>query len=502
MSNNTVTKTLEPSYLVDFFEERAKHTYQSYINSTIRYIQDFLTRENVHSGQSTDYLRYLQQSYRPAGKYEPQSLDDTLTELKDVFLNHTVAYHSPNYLSHLNCPVVLPAIIGDLVASSVNTAIETWDQSTSGTLIEQEMVDWITSRVGLSDQADGVFTSGGSQSNFMALLLARDHFAYKNLNHNIKESGLNTDISKFRIFCSEKSHFSLQKGAAMLGLGYNSVIAVPTDDEMRMDTDALATLIEVCVNQGEIPIAVVATLGTTDFGSFDPLEDIAQITNQYGLWLHVDGAYGGCFALTDTHKHYFKGIKEADSMTVDFHKSFFQPVSSSALLLNNRDHFKYVSHHADYLNPLDTRDENMPNLIEKSIQTTRRFDALKLWFTLKMIGEEQIIQYLDQVHHLAVEVYGLAKEDDKIEFIHEPALSTLVFRYITPNVKDDTVHDTVNMYIKNELYNSGKISIASTRHDGNIYLKFTLLDPNMTAEHLLSVLDIIKSKGHEYQYKN
>lgn len=501
MKSNALLRTSRDSFLTDFFEPRAKGVFKHHIDTTVQYIQDFMSRDYVHSGKSPDYLRHIQQ-LNQSSKYEPRSLQDTLGELKELFLDHTVAYHHPNYLSHLNCPIVLPAIVGDLIATSVNTAIETWDQNNSGTLIEQEMIDWATDRIGLSDKADGVFTSGGTQSNLMAMLLARDHFAYEKYRLNIKEDGADQRVQKFRILCSEKSHFSLQKSAALLGMGYNAVIPVPTDHEMKMDMDALRSLVESTIEKGEIPIAVVATMGTTDYGSFDPLSEIAWLAQKYGLWLHVDGAYGGCYAMTNTHKHLFKGIELIDSMTVDFHKSFFQPVSSSALLVNDKSSFKYVSHHADYLNPLESRNEDMPDLIEKSIQTTRRFDALKLWFTLKTIGEEKVINYLEDIHKLTKETYDRVQDDEMIEFIHKPTLSTLVFRYITPNVKDDRIHERVNKYIKHELYTSGELSVASTRHQSKLYLKFTLLDPNMSSDQLVSAFNKIKEKGRAYQYNN
>ncbi|WP_109833036.1 pyridoxal phosphate-dependent decarboxylase family protein [Reichenbachiella versicolor] len=502
ISNQSVLSPVQDkSYLIDFFEPRAKEKLDQYIQSTTQYIKGFLSRKSVHSGKSPEYLRLLHQESMQLG-YRSRSLTQALAELKELFLDNTVAYHHPSYLSHLNCPVVLPAVIGDIIASSVNTAIETWDQSTSGTLMEQEMIDWITSRIGLSDDADGVFTTGGSQSNLMALLLARDHYAFENYQLNIKESGINANAQNFKIFCSEKSHFSIQKSAALIGLGYESVVTVATDEHMCMDIKVLKSMLDQSIQAGDIPIAVVATLGTTDYGSFDPLNSIAELANEYGLWLHVDGAYGGCFALTETHKRYFKGIEHINSMTIDFHKSFFQPVCSSVLLINDKEHFRYISHHADYLNPLENKNEDMPDLIEKSIQTTRRFDALKLWMTLRVIGEEKMISYLEDIYDLTLETYEKAKNDQELEFIHEPTLTTLVFRYLTPNVSDETIHERVNKYIKNVLYESGQVSIASTRHEGRFYLKFTLLDPNLSSNHLLSVLDIIKEKGQEYQLKN
>jgi L-2,4-diaminobutyrate decarboxylase len=389
-----------------------------------------------------------------------------------------------------------------MITTTINTAVETWDQSTSATFIEQEVIRWTCNEFQFPKNSDGVFTSGGTQSNFMALLMARDNYAFENFGINIKQNGWSNEISKFRIFCSDKSHFSIQKNAALLGMGYDAVIPVKVDSKMRMNANELALAIEKTKQEGNIPIAVVATLGTTDYGSFDPVQTIGKIVKEHNMWLHIDGAYGGCYVLTDTHKHYFKGAQMADSITIDFHKTLFQPVSCSAFLANNKQHFQYVSYYADYLNPLEDKDIERPNLIEKSIQTTRRFDALKVWLTLKTLGTKTIASYLEEIHFLAKGVYNTISIDSYFETVHEPELSTVVFRYITEGVRENTIHNTVNLYIKNTLYKSGKASIASTKLNGNIYLKFTLLNPKNTINNLLSIIELIKKTGEQYKTTN
>ncbi len=480
-----------------FFDSQSKYTYQEYIQKVVNYVTNFLNNENFYSGESPNNLR-LKTDLLRANPNATLSIDEALKEIKELYLDHTVAFHHPNYVAHLNCPVLLPAVVGDLVASSVNTAIETWDQSTSATLIEQEMIRWICSEMGLPTVSDGVFTSGGTQSNFMGLLMARDHYAFKHYGLNLKENGWSDIVSKFRFFCSEKAHFSIKKNAALMGMGYNSVIPVATDDKMKMQPNALVQAIEKEKQLGNIPIAVIATAGTTDFGSFDPLDAIAQITDEYDIWFHVDGAYGGSYILTETHQHLLNGIERADSITIDFHKTMFQPVCSSAFLVRDTKHFKYVSYYADYLNPLEHRDSACPNLIEKSIQTTRRFDALKLWFTLKMTGAKTIGSFLEKVHYLALDLYYSIKDDTDFEVAHKPELSTLVFRYVASEVD----FDTINLFIKNTLFKSGQASIASTKLDDKIYLKFTLLNPKSTIDNLLNIVQLIKETGRNYKTHN
>ncbi len=498
---DTQTTSQKDVGLDHIFDSQTKDSYQEFLHKAILKVSDFLNNEKFYSGASPAELRSKKLLIR-TDPTRSLSIDETLSELKELYLDHAISFHNPNYVAHLNCPVLLPALVGDLIASSVNTAIETWDQSTSATLIEEEMIRWASSLMNYPDTADGIFTSGGTQSNFMGLLMARDEFAHAHFGWNIKQHGWLKDISRFRIFCSEKAHFSVKKNAALLGMGYDSVVTIATDDKMKMNPKSLILAIEKEKQNGNLPIAVVATVGTTDFGSFDPLAEIIAIAKQTNIWLHVDGAYGGCYTLTETHKEVLKGIENADSITIDLHKTLFQPVCSSVFLAKDKKNFRYISYYADYLNPLENRDEEQPNLIEKSIQTTRRFDALKLWFTLKMTGEKRLGAFLEKVHYLALELYNNIKDDSCFELVHKPELSTLVFRYKAKGITDDKIHDVINLYVKNTLFKLGEASVASTKLNGVTYLKFTLLNPRTTINDLMKIIAMIKQKGLEYKKNN
>ncbi|MEU3993796.1 aspartate aminotransferase family protein [Streptomyces platensis] len=415
-----------------------------------------------------------------------------LDELEEVYLRDAVYFHHPRYLAHLNCPVVIPALVGEAVLSAVNSSLDTWDQSAGGTLIERRLIDWTAERIGLGEAADGIFTSGGSQSNLQAMLLARDEACRRELSREGSPAGARlTDVlPRLRILTSECSHFSIRKSATLLGMGAEAVIAVPSDDTKRMRTDALAAELARGQSDGLIPMAVVATAGTTDFGSIDPLPEIAGLCAGYGAWMHVDAAYG-CGLLVSRRRALLTGIERADSVTVDYHKSFFQPVSSSAILVRDRATLRHVTYHADYLNPRRMAEQRIPNQVDKSIQTTRRFDALKLWLTLRIMGAQAVGELFDEVIDRAADAWKLLHDDPRFEVVVEPRLSTLVFRYVPSTDQDPDLSDRVNLHAREALFASGAAIVAGTVVDGRHYLKFTLLNPETTLEDIATVLDLI-----------
>ncbi|MFH8575799.1 aspartate aminotransferase family protein [Streptomyces zaomyceticus] len=416
-----------------------------------------------------------------------------LDELESVYLRDAVYFHHPRYLGHLNCPVVIPAVLGEAVLSAVNSSLDTWDQSAGGTLIERKLVDWTNGRIGFGPAADGVFTSGGSQSNLQALLLAREE-AMAGLGGREGPD----DLSRLRIFSSECSHFSVQKSAKLLGLGMDAVISIPVDRDKRMQSVVLAAELAACRAEGLVPMAIVATAGTTDFGSIDPLPEIAALAEEYGAWMHVDAAYGCGLLASPTRRRLLDGIERADSVTVDFHKSFFQPVSSSAILVRDGATLRHATYHADYLNPARTIAERIPNQVDKSLQTTRRFDALKLWMTLRVMGADGVGGLFDEVCDLAAEGFALLAADPRYDVVVEPQLSTLVYRYIPEGVTSPEDIDRANLHARKALFASGEAVVAGTKVEGRQYLKFTLLNPETTAADIAAVLDLIA--GHAEQY--
>lgn len=407
-------------------------------------------------------------------------IDEVLAEMSRLWLDDAVWFHEPSYAAHLNCPVVVPALLAELFIAAVNSSMDTFDQSVGGTFIERRLVEWTAGRIGFGDRADGVFTSGGSQSNLQALLLARGRLE-------------RVPAGRLRIFASAESHFSVQKSARLLGLGDESVVSVPTDDRHRMDPEALERSLAACLDLGLRPMALVATAGTTDFGAIDPLAAVADLAVAYDAWFHVDAAYGGGLLVSPTRRGLLAGIDRADSVTVDYHKTFFQPVSSSAVIVRDRATLGPATWHADYLNP---KDATNPNQVDKSLQTTRRFDALKLWLTLRTMGPDLIGQYVDAVVDLAAEVHEALRDEPDLQVAAAPELSTLVFRYVPPGVElDEERLAALNTGIRAALYDSGTAMVAATKVEGRQYLKLTLLNPMATVADIVGVVDAVRAAG-------
>ncbi|KQZ76067.1 pyridoxal phosphate-dependent decarboxylase family protein [Nocardioides sp. Root151] len=411
-------------------------------------------------------------------------LNDTtaaLEEMSRLYLDDAVWFHEPGYAAHLNCPVVIPALLAELYVSSVNSSLDTYDQSVGGTFIERHLIDWTAARIGFPETtADGIFTSGGTQTNLQALHLARGR---------VERRGLD----RLRIFASADGHFSVQKAARLLGLGDDAVVCIPVDERHRMRPDLLRGALDRCLADGNVPMAVVATAGTTDFGAIDPLDRVADLCHTYATWFHVDAAYGGGLLASPRRRHLLSGIERADSVTVDYHKTWFQPVSASALIVRDTATLRHITWYADYLNP---KDAAHPNQVDKSMQTTRRFDALKLWLTLRIMGPDLIGDYFDTVIDLAAEVHDAMVQCPDIELAAEPTLSTLVFRY-RPRGADPATTDEVNTRIRAALFDSGRAMVASTKVDGEVWLKFTLLNPMATSRNILDIVDRVRVTGAE-----
>jgi L-2,4-diaminobutyrate decarboxylase len=427
----------------------------------------------------------------------PVGTRDALRETGDLYAPHAIWFHHPAYAAHLNCPVALPAVGAEAMLAAINTSVDTYDQSTVATLMEQRLVAWTCARLGFPAGASGVFTSGGTQSNLQALYLAREHALTGPDGTRSNGARRRAAMSRLRVLATAASHFSVARSAMLLGLDDDAVVPVGVDADGRMDPGALADALAAVAHAGDVTMAVVATAGTTDRGCVDPLAAVADRCDAAGVWLHVDAAYGGGLLVSPRRRHLLTGIERARSVTVDFHKTFFQPVSSSALLVRDGADLARGAWHADYLNP--AREGGAPNpdlnLVDRSLQTTRRFDALKLWATLRAVGADGIGAMVDAVCDLAAAVHADLAGDPELRLLAPTDLSTVLFRY-QPDGVDDARADALVPRVRRVLFDSGRALIAKTVVDGRPCLKLTLLNPDATLDDVRGVLDLVRSAAH------
>jgi L-2,4-diaminobutyrate decarboxylase len=425
----------------------------------------------------------------PNGAASPQ---DISAWVATVVANSIVPSH-PRVMAHLHCPPLIAALAAEVILSGLNQSMDSFDQAPAATLVEQMLTQWLCREAGLPQQAGGVLTAGGSQSNYMALLLARDHCLETKFHWDAKQHGLPADARRLRILCSEAAHFTVEKSAAQLGLGIDAVIRVEVDSQFRMQSSGLKNRLQELREKNLIPMAVVATAGTTDFGSFDPLDEIAELAHAAEAWCHVDAAYGGAALFSKRWRSLVKGIERADSFSVDFHKLFWQPISCAAFALRDAGNFRYMEMHSDYLNPESHEERGIPDLVTRSLLTTRRFDALKIWVSLQTLGREKLAAMIDRTVELAQHAAQAIRESVDLELLHEPQFGCVVFRYRPADPSDDA--DALNAEIRQILFENGWAVIGHTRVHGRQCLKFTILNPSLSERDVDAVLADVRGAG-------
>lgn len=376
----------------------------------------------------------------------------------------------PACTGHLHCPPLEVAVAADLVASALNQSMDSWDQAPAATVLEERVVSALGDLSGLPGAA-GVITTGGTASTYTALLLARD-----------------AEPGPVTVYSSEIAHFSADRGTHMLGMG--DVVKVPLDDEQRLDVTALARLLAEAPEDTR-PI-VVATAGTTDFGSIDPLRQIAGLVHARGGWVHIDAAYGGGLLFSQQHRHLLDGLELADTVSLDLHKLGWQPAAAGVLLARNPGLFGPLARRAAYLNPTDDEEAGYTSLLGRSMRTTRRADVLKIAVTLRAFGINGLGERVDVCLDLAGHAAEAVRRRPDLELLCNPVLSTVVFRYVGP---EGTADDEVNSRLRRALLASGKAVVGRTEHEGRVRLKLTILNPQATQADLDSVLDLVIAAG-------
>ena len=418
-----------------------------------------------------------------------------ITETLGTIVANSVAVSNPYTAAHLHCPPLLAALAAEVVISALNQSMDSFDQAPVATVVEQKVIRWLCTEAGLPAAAAGTFTTGGSQSNYMGLLLARDAFLLKRWNWSAQKSGLPPEARRMRILCSAEAHFTVEKSASQLGLGTDAVVRIDVDDQFRMKLSSLRSNLEALKTQGLLPMAIVATAGTTDFGSIDPLPEIAAVADEANAWLHADAAYGGALLFSSQHRSRLAGIENADSIAIDFHKLFWQPIPCSAFLVRDARHFDTMRLYADYLNPEIHEEQGIPNLVTTSLLTSRRFDALKLSISFQTLGREKLAAMIDHTIALAHQAAAVIRGARDLELVCEPQFSTVVFRYIPSGLESHA--DRINREIPQKLFDRGVAVIGRTRVQSRHCLKLTCINPATTEADMERLIELIRSQGRE-----
>ena len=467
--------------LSDSIQDRAE--YERIVDKTKEAILSSYSDDSAFSGINPYQLR---RQIEKIGLLQEDGLgfDRTLQLVKDEILPHLLWTWSRSYMPHLHSPALLESLSAEMIISAFNDSMDSWDQGPAATEVEAMVIKELLRLFGFDRECgDGAFTSGGSQSNLTAITAARDKVLMNKFSWDVKKKGLIPDFHRLRLYTSEISHFSMDKSAHLLGLGYDAVRHIKVNDRCQVDIPSFEKMLKEDSEKGLIPFMAVATLGTTDYGSIDDVGKMRRLSDSYGMHLHLDAAYGSALILSDKEKKRLGSIELADSITIDFHKMFLLPISCSAVLFKDKKDLEPFLLHADYLNREEDEEDGYLNLVGKGIQTTRRFDALKVLFSCKARGRREYASIIEKSLSNAEYVYRILSGDESFIAPVKPELSSVVFA-----LKGG---DDLNRRVRRTLLEEGCV-IGQTVKDGSVMLKLTLLNPNLEKEDLENLIKHIK----------
>jgi L-2,4-diaminobutyrate decarboxylase len=355
--------------------------------------------------------------------------------------------------AHLHGPTLAVAAAADLVASMLNPSMDSWDQAPIASELERELTSAIARLCYPAEPVpDAVITSGGTESNLLGLLLAREAGA----RHIVR---------------GHTAHHSIDRAAWLLGLSAPTVVDTERPDLVRLPDRAV----------------LVATAGTTDAGTVDPLPALAALAERAGGWLHVDASYGGALLFSRRLAPLLDGITRADSIAVDLHKFGWQPIAAG--LLATREPITALDVRADYLNPDDDMEAGLPDLLGRSLRTSRRPDAFKVAVTLRALGRVGVAELVERCCRKAADLATAIDKHPGLRLWGAPTLSTVLFR--PANATDDQAGDEAVAEVRRRLLEEGRAVLGRATIGGRVWLKLTLLNPEADEDSHAALLDLV-----------
>ncbi len=433
--------------------------------------------------------------------------EKTLQNILDQVVKYTPKVRSLTYLNYFYSSPDPIGLIGDWLISLMNTNVHAYEASPVFTLVETELIKSLAKIVGYKTKSDGIFCPGGSYSNMLAMYLARKRFYPES-----SDNGLCNNKERPVIFTSEQAHYSIDRAAALLGIGTKFVRKIECDQKGRIIPKYLDEKIKQAVSQGEQPFFVSATSGTTVLGGFDPLAEIKEVLLPYKrIWLHTDAAWGGAVLMSEKHCDLVKGIEGTDSATWDFHKALSAPILCSALLVKDGTDLKNLFNDADtsYLfHYHDDEEAEKPHLGEKTLQCGRRGDAFKFWLMWKMRGKRYFAGNMEKRFAIAAQAVEIIKSKKCFWIYNEqPDFWNIAFWYVPEHLRhlqgitqcteqDRAELDKLTVNISRRMERDGQVLVNYSKlKDIPSFIRLVINNNEITENLLYQIFEIIGSAG-------
>lgn len=400
-------------------------------------------------------------------------------------LSASLAIQSPRCVGHQVAAPLPAAALCDLAASLLNNGMAVFETGPAATAMERAVLGFFARALGLPDTAGGVLTSGGSLGNLTALLAARQAVRVDGRAADVWRRGLRGS-PQLVVFVGETAHYSLARACRILGLGDAGCVSVGCDDALRMDPAALATALDDAARRKHVPVAVVASAGSTTAGAIDPIAAIADVCAARGVWLHVDGAQGGMLALSPTRRALLAGVERADSVVLDAHKTMLMPALATAVLF--KDAAAGAAAFAQDAGYLFHDDDAGADVGRRTVECTKRMIALKLYACLQAYGPAFFGRSVDRVCELATFLAADARRRG-FDVLVQPELDIVCFR---PRGLDGGQVAAV----RRRVLDDGRFYLVSVRRPDGLWLRATILHPLTTRDDLRALLDEVENASY------
>jgi aromatic-L-amino-acid decarboxylase len=422
----------------------------------------------------------------PPSTGEP--LERIFADFEDKILPGITHWNQPGFFAYFSISASVPGILGELLTAALDVNAMLWKTSPAATELEELTLDWLRQLLGLEQPWFGMITDTASISTLYALAAARE--AKPEL--EIRDRGMagRSDLPRLRIYTSEHAHSATDKAALALGIGLENVVHIGTDAEFRMRTDLLERAIAEDRARGWLPLACVATVGTTGMTSVDPVPAIADLCHREQMWLHVDGAYGGMAAIIPEKRSVLAGVDRADSFVVNPHKWLFTPIDCSAFYTRRPD----VLQRAFSLVPefLVTREQSRAvNYMDYGVQLGHRFRALKLWMVIRAFGADGLASRLRAHCELATELAGWVDAEPDWEVMAPVHFSLVCFRY-APAGTGEAELTALNQQILERVNASGEAYLSHTKLGAKYVLRLTIGNIRTERKHVARAWELLK----------
>ena len=412
-----------------------------------------------------------------------------LTEWVKTLQSYSVATSHPLFMNQLYGHVHDVGLLGDMVTTSINTSMATYEIAPLLTLTEKQVIAQMAREIGFTTW-DGLMTPGGSLSNMQAMLMAKDQRFPEARSKGAKI------LPEVCIFVSDQAHYSFVKFAQLLGLGQHSIIKVKSTRKGSMVPEALETAVQEALSANKVPLMIAATAGTTVSGAYDDIEALGRVAKAHKMWFHVDGSYGGSLLLSEKGKTYMKGIEQADSVAWNPHKMLGVPFHCPALITRHKGALEAsLSTDASYLFHDDETDYNLG---QKSLHCGRRPEAFKFWLSWQAYGREGLSQRIDNMMDGAAAFAKQVEDHPDCELLCEPEAPVVCFQYHPPGV-DMTLEqrNALNQQIREQIFAGGEILINYAHISDMTVLRCVVAHPGFNGEHASKILKAVEATAKE-----